>query len=158
MNRQNRKLDSPRRHSHRDGAAVAEFGILAPLLALIAFGAIDMGQGINMAQIVNDASREGARQATRLNVTDAGEVEAAVKSFVAEAMPGLSGDAVDAGVTVTVGDEFGGGIPGGDLTTIDSGSPVSVQVVLQYESVRWVPFLPGLQGATIETTTVMRRD
>ena len=92
MNRPNRRLDSRRRYSRRDGAAVAEFGILAPLLALIAFGAIDMGQGINMAQIVNDASREGARQATRLNVTDAGEVEAAVKSFIAEAMPGLSGD------------------------------------------------------------------
>jgi Flp pilus assembly protein TadG len=158
MKPQYKKTKTQRRHAHRDGAAVAEFGILTPLLALITFGAIDMGQGINMAQIVNDASREGARQATRLDVTDAGEVESAVRAFIAEAIPGQSADSLSSSVTVNVGDEFGTGIPAGDLTTVESGSPVSVQVVLAYDSVRWVPFLPGFAGATIETTTIMRRD
>ncbi len=158
MNRQLRTVNRRRAARRRDGAAVAEFGILAPLLVLITFGAIDVGQGINVAQIVNDASREGARQATRLDVTDVSEVEAAVQEFINDAFSRKSVDALSAGLTVNVGGESNAQIPGGDLTTIDSGSPVSVQVILQYDSVRWVPLLPSLRGATIETTCVMRRD
>jgi Flp pilus assembly protein TadG len=128
------------------------------LLILITFGAIDVGQSINVAQVVNDASREGARQATRLDVTDVSEVEAAVREFITNAFTRNSADALSVGLTVNVGDESNAQIPGGDLTAIDSGSSVSVQVILQYDSVRWVPFLPSFRGATIETTCVMRRD
>jgi Flp pilus assembly protein TadG len=128
------------------------------LLILVTFGAIDVGQSINVAQVVNDASREGARQATRLDVTEVSEVEAAVQEFINNAFSRKSAEALNAGLTVNVGDEFNAQIPGGDMTTIDSGSSVSVQVILQYDSVRWVPLLPSLRGATIETTCVMRRD
>jgi Flp pilus assembly protein TadG len=52
----------------RGGVAV-EFAIIFPVLMLITFGAIDFGHAWYMRHLMSDASREGARYATRY-VTD----------------------------------------------------------------------------------------
>ena len=69
-----------------------------------------------------------------------------------EAIPG------DVSVTVDVADSYGTGIPGADLSSVDSGTPITVRVVLQYDTVRWLRHLPGFDGFSIETETVMRRE
>ncbi len=142
----------------RQGAAVAEFALLAPLLVLLTFGAIDAGQCINVAQIVNEASREGARLAARAGTTDVATVRSAVQSYIAEAFPGQTPTEMAAAVTVEVGDSYGTGIPSEDLSGVESGTPVTVRVVLPYDSVRWSAYLSGFDGMSIETRTVMRRE
>jgi Flp pilus assembly protein TadG len=142
----------------RKGTAAVEFAVIASLLIPMVMGAIDVGQTVNVGQIVNDASREGARQASRIDFTDEQEVESAVQDYMADAFPSIPPSVLNAALTVNVGDSTGSGIAGGDLTTIDSGSSVSVQVILQYDSVRWMVGLPGFSGTSIETSTVMRRE
>jgi len=149
---------SVKQNHDRNGIAAVEFAIIAPVLVLMVMAAIDVGQSINVAQVVNDASREGARQATRIDFTLEQEVESAVQDYMAAAFPSIPRDVLNSALTVNVGNNSGSPIPGGDLTTIDSGSPVSVQIILQYDTVRWMVGLPGFSETLIESSTVMRRE
>ena len=65
------------------------------------------GQFVNVAQIVTNASREGARQASRVTVTNESEVESAVQGFLAEAFPGVPTEDLNAALTVEVLDSAG---------------------------------------------------
>ena len=127
-------------------------------MALIAMGAIDVGQSINAAQVVSDSSREGARYAARNGVSSVQEVEQIVSEFIANAFPNVSGEDLSAAITVAVEDENGYAIAAGDLTTVDAGASVAVRVQLQFNVVQLTQFVPGFDGVTMETTTVMRRE
>ncbi len=142
----------------RKGAAVVEFALLLPVLLVITFGAIDAGQFVNVSQIVNTASRESARLASRSDTTNVETVTAAVESYIAEAFPVQTVATLTSAVTVEVGDSNGAAISGADLSGIDSGTPITVRVVLQYDAVRWLRYLPGFNAMSIETTTTMRRE
>ena len=142
----------------RKGAAVTEFALIVPLLALITMGAIDVGQSINVSQVVNDASREGARQASRGDIESVDQVTASVRAFVADAFPNIPRDQLSAAVSVDVHDQGGNAIPSGDLTSVDSGARVVVRVSLPFNVVQLTDFLPGFDKITVQTTTVMRRD
>ena len=47
-----------------DGAAATEFALIAPLLILLFFGIVWFGLLIYRAQVLESATREGARQAS----------------------------------------------------------------------------------------------
>lgn len=47
----------------QDGAALVEFAILLPLVALIGFGAVDVGRAFRAVNEVRNAAREGAAYA-----------------------------------------------------------------------------------------------
>jgi hypothetical protein len=64
----------------------------------------------------------------------------------------------DAAVDVNFSTAAGDPISSGDLSSISSGSTLSVEVALQYDSVRWMPGIPFFDGRTIATTTIMRRE
>ena len=147
MNRRRRT-----KRSRRRGVATIEFAVVAPLLALISMAAIDVGQFSKAARIVNDASCEGARQAARTTLTNATQVETIVESYLSDAF----GEPANA--TVRLLNSAGSELAGGDLTTLDSGSPFSVEVTFQYDSIRWLAGFPGLNGQSLQITTVMRRD
>ena len=138
----------------RCGVAAVEFALIAPLLILTMLGAIDVGRFINVGQIVNDASREGARQASRNTVKNVSDVESTVSSYLSNAF-GVS----NLTATVTVSDSSGAPISGGDLSREDlTGSSLSVTVALPYNQVRWMAGFPGVSGRTLTTTTKMRRE
>ena len=157
MTTRSRTKFSVKRRYQRKGTAAVEFAVIAPMLILMVMGAIDVGQSVNVAQVVNDASREGARQASRIDSMQAQEVEWAVQDYMADAFPSIPTTVLNAALTVNVVNA-GSGIPGGDMATIDSGSPVTVQVILQYDAVRWMVGIPVFNGVSIETSTVMRRE
>ncbi len=142
----------------RRGAAVVEFACVLPLLILIVLGTIGAGQFVNVAQIVTNASREGARQAARTAVTNESDVESAVQGFLAEAFPGVPTGDLNAALTVEVLDSAGTAIVGGDLTTISSGSSFSVQVTFEFDTVQWIAGSPIFSGQSIQTETMMRRE
>ena len=127
---------------------------MIPLIALILLGSIDVGQSVYVAQVVNEASREGARQASRFDTTSEDVVRATVRNFVRESFSGIT----DGSVQVNFSAAAGNAVPNGDLSALTSGAPITVQVVLDYDAVRWTPGFVGLGGRTIETTTIMRRE
>ena len=141
-------------HARRRGAAAVEFAVAAPLLLLFVLGIIDVGQFINVGQTVSNASRKGARLAARSTTLNASQVDASVASYMTDIYPYIPASAVK----VTVLDGSGAAVPAGDLTKTATGSPISVQVVLQYDPVRWLSGLIQLNSRTIATTTVTRRE
>ncbi len=138
----------------RNGAAAVEAAIVLPLIGLILLGSIDVGQSVYVAQVVNEASREGARQACRFDTTSEETVRTTVRDFVRGSFSGITDGAVEVNFSSGSGDA----VPSGDLSALSTGSPITVQVILDYDAVRWTPGFIGLGGRTIETTTIMRRE
>lgn len=143
---------------NRRAAAALEFALVAPILTVLLLGAIDVGQFANVGQAVSNASREGARVAAREDTLNVSEVESAVSGYLANSFPNVPTATLDAAVEVNVTDGGGGAVWGGDLTTISTGSPLSVEVVVQFDCLRWLDVTGLMDGRTLRTTTVMRRE
>ena len=138
---------------HRRGAACVEFAVLSPILLILILGIIDVGQFVNVGQSVSNASREGARVAARQATTNVSKVEAAVKNYLTDMHTNLPSSAVQ--VTVV---NSGSTVAGADLATVATGSTISVQVVVQFDAVRWINGLTFLNGRTVTRTTMSRRE
>jgi Flp pilus assembly protein TadG len=141
----------------RRGAAAVECAIIAPLLALLVLGAIDVGQFANVYQKVSDASREGARVASRFGTATTALVEAAVMDYLEQTTPNVAPATLDAATTVTVSTDDGSTISG-SLASVPSGSQIQVRVTMQFDPVRLISGISELDGSQITTTTMMRRD
>lgn len=139
----------------RRGAAAVEFAVLAPLMFLLIMGAIDVGQIVNVAQTVSDASREGARLAAQNEMTSAADVQSAVLDYLNENY-NMSDSALSAAVNVTVMDGFGNVVT--DLTTIAEGASLTMRVDMQFDNVRWADSVALGSNKTVSTTTMTRRE
>jgi len=135
-----------------------ECAILAPLLTLLVLGGIDVGQFANVYQKVSDASREGARVAARYGTKNQSEVTAAVLTYLEQASPGVPPATIASATNVTVTDSAGNAIPNGNLSGTSTGSQIRVRVTLQYDQVRWIGGVSGLDGSQIVSMTGMRRE
>lgn len=109
------------------GAAIVEFIIILPLLAMLIFGVIQFGIAMNRVQGLNHAAREGARLASLRNTT-----EGEVANRVTDALAGVN---YDTAPTVAVS-------PGGTPCLNREGQTVSVVVQATHQVN--VPFLPPL--------------
>jgi len=56
----------------RRGVAAVEFAIIAPVFILLIVGFIEIGRAMMVQQVLTNASRVGAREATMLNTTELG--------------------------------------------------------------------------------------
>ena len=56
----------------RKGSSAVEFAIIVPVFLLLTFGIVDFGHAWYMKQMLNNASREGARYGTRYNINSSG--------------------------------------------------------------------------------------
>lgn len=81
-----------RKRTDERGAAAVEFALIVPILLVILFGIIDFGFAINRYAIVNNAAREGVREASL------GATEAEIRAVVTNSMSELGGT-----YTITVG-------------------------------------------------------
>ena len=81
-----------RRRRNDRGAAAVEFALVVPILLVMVFGIIDFGLAINRYAMVNNAAREGVREAS-LGATES-EIRAVVTRGTAD-LPGT--------VTIAVG-------------------------------------------------------
>jgi len=149
-------IRTPRQRNRRGSAAV-ECAIVAPLLTLIVLGAIDVGQYANVHQKVSDASRAGARFAARSGTQNTAAVQSAVRSYLQDVSGGPS-STLASGAQITVTNGSGNPVPSGDLQQYATGSPLKVTVQVQYDPVRWIDGIKGLDGKSISATTTMRRE
>ena len=67
------------------GAAAVEFALVVPILLVVLFGIIDFGFAINRYSIVNNAAREGVREASL------GASEAEIRAAVTRGLSDLGG-------------------------------------------------------------------
>ena len=143
---------------HRNGAVALEAALIAPLLIVILFGAVDIGQYVNVAQSISNASREGARIASRDATTSVTAVNNAVYGYFAQTFPNLTSNEIQKATTITVRNEATNTDVSSDLTTIESGSPISVSVRFNFASVRWIPGIDWWNLSNKQTKTIARRE
>lgn len=132
--------------------------IVLPLLVFIMLGAIDIAQYINLAQLVSNSSREGARVASRIRTTTVQEIEQTVENYLKEIYPDLSDEQLAAAVSITVLDKNNSFISNGDLSNIESGDRMSVNVSFDFSAVRWLSGPDYWNGNVNSSSTVCRRE
>lgn len=71
----------PRGSRRRKGASIVEFAILLPPLLLLLLGVWEVGRIVETAQVLSNAAREGARQAST-GVKSQTQVETAVRKYI----------------------------------------------------------------------------
>jgi len=130
------------KRSWRRGAALVEFAVIAPIFLTLVGGMIELGRAIVVAQILTNASREGARVAGYNTTKSTSTVTSAVNTF-------LTSEGISGATTA---------ISPSSLSSVADGSQVSVTVSIPYSSVSWLPKPFFLGGTTLTATTVMCRE
>lgn len=124
----------------RQGVAAVEFAIVAPIFFMLVFGCIEFGRALMVQQILTNASRVGARQAITLNASESGVVSAATDYASSTSVPGVS-------VSVSP-----------SPAAAQAGDMVSVTVAVPFNNVSWIPAPWFMGGATLDATSVMRKE
>lgn len=110
-----KRIQTPSHRRPRRGAAMVEFAIVLPVLALLVFGMIEYGWVFFKAAQLDQAARMGARVAVRPAAT-----EDEARSAIDEVMKGAFLD--KSGYTITISD-----------ISVDVGQPVEVHVDVNYK-------------------------
>lgn len=140
----------------RRGASAVELAIVAPILLTLLIGAVEIGQFYNVWQKISNASREGARVASKYSTSGSLEVENSVEGYVLDAFSGVPESTIRSALRTTVRDSSGGRIT--DLTSVGFGSQLSVEVSLEFGAVNWIQGIAALDDQLVTSTTVMRRE
>jgi Flp pilus assembly protein TadG len=125
----------------RQGAAVVEFAVVAPVLVLLVFGMVEFGRMVMVQQVLTNAAREGARVGV-LDDSTVADVQTTVNNY-------LAGGGVK-GATVTVSPN--------PLSSAGYGAPVTVTVSVPFSQVSWLPSPMFLKTTTMSASTAMRRE
>lgn len=132
---------STKSRSRRRGAALVEFAVVAPLFFTLLIGIIEFGRAMMVAQLMTNASREGARRAIIEGAT-----ESEVKTLVSNYLTNTS----VSGATVSVNPS--------NLSTAGFGDNVTVSVTVPYNDVTWVPSPWFLADKTLRASAVMQAE
>ncbi len=130
-----------RTQSNRQGAAMIEFAIVAPLMILFTLGIIEMGRMTMVKQVLTNISREGARMATLTDATNA-SVQTQVQTL-------LTGSNIN-GATITFNPSV--------ISSAPSGSLVTVSISIAAENVSWLNTPLFMSGKSLSASTSMRRE
>jgi Flp pilus assembly protein TadG len=135
-----------RRSQPRRGIVTVEFALVAPLIITLLLGVWEVGRMVQVMQVLHNAAREGARQASTATVplTD---IKANVQTYIQNAEPGI--------VNVTGYDLLYANVthPGvTDPTEATQLDRFTVTVNLPFDNVRWT--MLGLLNPRVETLTV----
>lgn len=163
MSRNNKIADGRKRpmrcrFRQRRGAATVEAAIMLPILIIVSLGSTDVAQYINLAQTVTNSSRQGTRIACRDTTENVQQVEAAVREFFAQSFPRTSTEVLNEAIEISVCRMDGGVICESDLSTIESGEKVVIEVEFDFDSVRWFKGFDYLGGEVRSSTTIGRRE
>jgi Flp pilus assembly protein TadG len=126
--------------NNRAGAAAVEFAMIAPLFILMFFGIVEFGRGMMVQQVIIQASREGAREASLPDAT-----LDSVKDIVQEF-------AEKSGVTIKRDDIAVTPNP----ASATNNEQITVEAEVAVSDVSWIPrsFLP----ASLRASTTMRSE
>lgn len=129
-----------RRPSLRRGAALVEFAMVAPLMILFTMGLIDIGRMTMVKQLLVNASREGARQATLPN--------ASTESVQSQVLTMLTNSGVNGSVSMSPA----------LISSAAPGTNITVTVTAEANSVSWMGTSLFMYGKNLTASTTMRRE
>jgi Flp pilus assembly protein TadG len=135
-----RRLTAPR----CSGTACVEFAIVLPILLTFVLGVLEVGRFITVYEILNAAAREGARQASTGQLTNAQVIAAVTGCVQAAGLP-------TANLAVTVADLTNAGTDVSQATILDN---LQVTVTLPYNNVEWITTSYFINTNTQISTTV----
>jgi Flp pilus assembly protein TadG len=148
--------------SKRTGTAVVEFAFVAPILAMVIMGMLELTRGIMVKVSLSNAARAGCRAGVKYQTTGNADIIQLCKDVMAydgfdstKFNPNTIGS-----VSITVTDSNGNIVnanstyPNGESLEAPPGSFVSVQVSIPVSSTTWVPCLYFTQS-TLESETVV---
>lgn len=116
------------RTRRRRGAAAVEFAIVAPIMLLAVFGLIEFGRMIMVKQSVTNAAREGCREAALATTLSTSDVYTVVRNHLKAVVPNYS-NSKELRVTCNPS----------SLSGIASGTPITVDVAVDFSDVSWLP-------------------
>src|ERR1700730_5843435 len=128
----------------RQAAHVAELAVVSPILIMIILGIIEIGSGLMVVHLLNNAAQAGCRS----GIVE-GQSTANIKSVVVNALTsaGVSGETA----TVQVNDGST------DASSAVAGDEITVLVSVPISSVSWVPGVKFLSGS-LQGQYTMRRE
>lgn len=153
-----RNRKRPFAKASRLGSAAVECALVSPVLVILVLGALDVGQFVNVAQTVDNASREGARLASRDTDATVTQIKTHVLDYLGNSFPAMTTEQLKAATNINISNGASEVTAIDDMSVFVSGDPVSVRVTFRFDSVRWINGFPSLDGETLSTTTVMRRE
>ncbi len=127
------------------------------MLVLLLLGTIDLGQFINISEVISNTSRIAARKAVRNDTAAVADVKTAAVDHLANHFSTVSRTKLENATTVTIKNAGGTTITGTGLKTFPSQQDLVVQVTFNYSSLRWVNGIGFLNGKSLTCTTTMRR-
>jgi Flp pilus assembly protein TadG len=145
-------------NSDRKGAASVEFALVSPLLILLILGTIDVGQFVNASETVGIASRIGARSAAKNTTQHLSDVKSDIQDYLSNAYPNISSEKWNSAINVNASGYDGSSVPDGNLSQVESGSSITIDVSLEFGVIRWMTGAGYLNGNEITSSTTMRRE
>jgi Flp pilus assembly protein TadG len=128
----------------RGGTACVEFAAVLPILLTFVLGVLEIGRYVEVYQVINAAAREGARQASTGQMTNAQVITAVTGCVQAAGLPTNQ-------LTVTVSDLTNPGTDVSQATILDN---LQVTVSLPYANLRWITTSFFTNATTNVSTTV----
>jgi Flp pilus assembly protein TadG len=133
-------------HSSRLGGAVVEFAVIAPLLATIVLGTVEVTRAIQVKNVLTDTARSGCRIAI-----ENGATSDSVKDNINTILTSNGIDTKLATTTILVNNK------NVDVSTATKYDIISVKIALPIAGVNWVTPLFFANTAVESETLVMMR-
>jgi len=128
----------------RGGTACVEFAAVLPILLTFVLGVMEIGRYVEVYQVINAAAREGARQASTGQMTNAQVITAVTGCVQAAGLPTNQ-------LTVTISDLTSPGTDVSQATILDN---LQVTVSIPYVNLRWITTSFFTNATTQVSTTV----
>ena len=135
------------------GAACVEAAMILPIVVMLILGSVELGMYLNNLQVVQNAARQGARAAVRLENSNA-----AVETAVLAALNELDVESHD--VCIRISKLNSSGHTEYDVTNLsenEQGHPIRVVVSFPYSHLNPPSNFVGLATREISSSAVMRR-
>ena len=152
LHRRRERLCHTQKNETRRGTALVEFALCLPLLVTVVLGIIEFGRGMMVSELVNNAAREGTRQAIMAGTTNS-DVTTTVTNFLQAA--GLNAQYVT--VTITVTAATGNPNPNNQVGAAKMRDLCTTQVQIPFDRVSYIPG-SYLKGKQLKATCSMRHE
>jgi Flp pilus assembly protein TadG len=129
----------------RRGALTVELAVVAPVLFIVIFGVIEIGRGIMVIHLLNNAAEVGCRT---------GIIEGQATDDIKTAVSGVLTPANITGHTTTV--QVNGVIANASTAVV--GNEITVTVTIPASSISWIPVPKYLSSKTLQGQYSLRRE
>lgn len=146
-----RRIRRPERR--RFGAATVETALVLPLFLLVLMGIVEIGRALMVAQLLNNAAREGSRAAVMTGSTNT-EVTTTVQNVV-QSLIGVA--PADVTVEITVTEYAGNPSTGNNVANANKRDMCQVAVSVPFNKVNWIP-MNWLSNQSLSGQSAMRHE